>query len=53
MTAAAELLHVAQPSMPQQIRNLERELGVGQLVDQSALPPIESVDGEGAVAENH
>lgn len=28
VTAAAEMMHVAQPSMSQQIRNLERELGV-------------------------
>jgi DNA-binding transcriptional LysR family regulator len=28
VTAAAEILHVAQPSMSQQIRNLERDLGV-------------------------
>lgn len=28
VTAAAERLHVAQPSVPQQIRGLERDLGV-------------------------
>jgi DNA-binding transcriptional LysR family regulator len=50
VTAAAELLHVAQPSMSQQIRNLERELGV-QLFARTPTGLVPTVAGRGFLRE--
>jgi DNA-binding transcriptional LysR family regulator len=50
VTAAAELLHVAQPSMSQQIRNLERELGV-QLFARTPTGLVPTVVGRAFLRE--
>jgi DNA-binding transcriptional LysR family regulator len=50
VTAAAELLHVAQPSMSQQIRNLERELGV-QLFARTPTGLVPTVAGRAFLRE--
>ncbi|QYN36969.1 LysR family transcriptional regulator [Pseudonocardia sp. DSM 110487] len=50
VTAAAELLRVAQPSMSQQIRNLERELGV-QLFARTPSGLVPTVAGRGFLRE--
>jgi DNA-binding transcriptional LysR family regulator len=50
VTAAAELLHVAQPSMSQQIRGLERELGV-QLFARTPTGLVPTVVGRAFLRE--
>ncbi|MFD6157584.1 LysR family transcriptional regulator [Nocardia sp. NPDC060256] len=50
VTAAAELLHVAQPSMSQQIRGLERELGV-QLFDRTPTGLVPTAVGQAFLRE--
>lgn len=50
VTAAAERLHVAQPSMSQQIRNLERELGV-QLFTRTPTGLVPTVAGRAFLRE--
>ena len=50
VTAAAERLHVAQPSMSQQIRNLERELGV-QLFARTPTGLVPTVAGRAFLRE--
>lgn len=50
VTAAAELLHVAQPSMSQQIRNLERDLGV-TLFDRTPTGLVPTVVGRAFLRE--
>ena len=50
VTAAAERLHVAQPSMSQQIRNLERELGV-QLFARTPSGLVPTVAGRAFLRE--
>lgn len=50
VTAAAEQLHVAQPSMSQQIRNLERELGV-QLFARTPSGLVPTVAGSAFLQE--
>ena len=50
VTAAAELLRVAQPSMSQQIRNLERELGV-QLFARTPSGLVPTVAGRAFLRE--
>ncbi|OEV06009.1 LysR family transcriptional regulator [Streptomyces oceani] len=50
VTAAAELLHVAQPSMSQQIRGLERELGV-QLFARTPAGLVPTVVGHAFLRE--
>ncbi|MFI6041042.1 LysR family transcriptional regulator [Nocardia sp. NPDC051321] len=50
VTAAAELLHVAQPSMSQQIRGLERELGV-QLFDRTPTGLVPTAVGHAFLRE--
>ncbi len=50
VTAAAELLHVAQPSMSQQIRGLERELGV-QLFTRTPTGLVPTVVGRAFLRE--
>lgn len=50
VTAAAELLHVAQPSMSQQIRGLERELGV-QLFDRTPTGLVPTTVGHAFLRE--
>ncbi|MGW5265099.1 LysR family transcriptional regulator [Microbispora sp. NPDC004025] len=50
VTAAAELLHVAQPSVSQQIRSLERELGV-QLFARTPTGLVPTVAGRAFLRE--
>ena len=50
VTAAAELLHVAQPSVSQQIRSLERDLGV-QLFARTATGLVPTVVGRAFLRE--
>ncbi|TDD42285.1 LysR family transcriptional regulator [Saccharopolyspora elongata] len=50
VTAAAELLHVAQPSVSQQIRSLERELGV-QLFARTPTGLVPTVVGRAFLRE--
>ncbi|OKI04767.1 LysR family transcriptional regulator [Streptomyces sp. CB02923] len=50
VTAAAELLHVAQPSVSQQIRGLERELGV-QLFTRTPTGLVPTVVGRAFLRE--
>jgi DNA-binding transcriptional LysR family regulator len=50
VTAAAERLHVAQPSMSQQIRNLERDLGV-QLFTRTPSGLVPTVAGRAFLRE--
>ncbi|MEV0279090.1 LysR family transcriptional regulator [Streptomyces sp. NPDC050610] len=50
VTAAAELLHVAQPSMSQQIRGLERDLGV-QLFTRTPTGLVPTVVGRAFLRE--
>ncbi|SES47590.1 DNA-binding transcriptional regulator, LysR family [Streptomyces sp. yr375] len=50
VTAAAELLHVAQPSVSQQIRGLERELGV-KLFARTATGLVPTVVGRAFLRE--
>ena len=50
VTAAAELLHVAQPSVSQQIRSLERELGV-KLFDRTPTGLVPTVVGRAFLRE--
>ncbi|WP_433657817.1 LysR family transcriptional regulator [Nocardia sp. CA-128927] len=50
VTAAAELLHVAQPSMSQQIRGLERELGV-KLFERTPTGLVPTVVGRAFLRE--
>lgn len=50
VTAAAELLRVAQPSMSQQIRGLERELGV-QLFDRTPTGLVPTMVGRAFLRE--
>jgi DNA-binding transcriptional LysR family regulator len=50
VTAAAELLHVAQPSVSQQIRSLERELGV-TLFDRTPTGLVPTVVGRAFLRE--
>ncbi|MEU1154546.1 LysR family transcriptional regulator, partial [Streptomyces sp. NPDC005918] len=50
VTAAAEQLHVAQPSMSQQIRGLERELGV-QLFARTPTGLVPTVVGRAFLRE--
>lgn len=50
VTAAAELLRVAQPSVSQQIRGLERELGV-QLFDRTPTGLVPTVVGRAFLRE--
>lgn len=50
VTAAAELLHVAQPSMSQQIRGLERDLGV-QLFARTPTGLVPTVVGRAFLRE--
>ncbi|MFD5700957.1 LysR family transcriptional regulator [Streptomyces lasiicapitis] len=50
VTAAAELLHVAQPSVSQQIRGLERDLGV-QLFDRTPTGLVPTAVGRAFLRE--
>ncbi|MFD0021073.1 LysR family transcriptional regulator [Streptomyces sp. NPDC058382] len=50
VTAAAEVLHVAQPSVSQQIRGLERELGV-QLFDRTPTGLVPTMVGRAFLRE--